>query len=714
MKTKQWVFLIMILLGLFMASSACAQGEQQLTMTLLPAKEKSASPGDAKFLWIQTNPARDIFLQFDLSRLPPGLEKSDFVRCTLRIVAKDVQYDPKKNSQLVSVTGQIANNDLTPVKNAPEIVSLSTLCATETKKNNVALNLKADTALRDEVYRKYSETEDKDKKISLLLHTTSEKASSLFYSSTDTVSPCDPSNLPRLVIEYKPKPQDLLESVNWLQHQQNPEHTGRQPWIPFRNPTKFCLKTILPLPQINESKGSIVDYPLIYRGDLYIIGKFDKENYLFSFDFTGKERWRHKIDAGTVQRSPVISTDGIIYIVTEDQIAAYDLHQSGKYLCKYKPDNNRKLAAFTDLTIGNDNSLFLALAESDLNYIYGFTPSLKPFLKAGPFGTSQDKISTITVSPDGRKIFAQVPAVGDSFPAGAVVVDVANPSEQQRIEIHDNPLDPKITRRKPWEYYHVPIVGPSDNVMIFSDFPKKESKSNIWGYSPSPKLIWNSASDKTLVGQPVLGSNGYVYYIQNGQLQRHKYKNMGKGEIITKGNTLNATSNLVMDGADNIYFWDNGSLHSYKPDGTSMFRNKDGSDSTGIVNECKNNKKGETIDGKIVERNKDDKGEAIDGPEQFIRLMMGPDGTLWTNNKKGGELFAFKPVYEQDNLTLKKGDIKSRTAYRATGKLSVGDGTDEIIVEGGMQLLFQAQEGVGFAKGFRVKKDASIVVRTGF
>ncbi|MEN6374659.1 MAG: hypothetical protein ABFD75_07760 [Smithella sp.] len=719
MKTKLWIFLLLILLCQFMASSVYAQGEQQVTMTLLPVNEKSDPPDTNKpsLLWIQANPSKDVFLQFDLSGLPSGLEESDFVRCTLRIAAKDIQYT-SNNSKLVSITGQIANNDLTPVKpgkgepTVKEIVALSTLNANDPKKNKAALNLKTDSDLRHEIFSKYSKTGDK--KISLRLHTASYKASSLFYSSKEYGS--DPSNIPRLVVEYKQKPQDLLASMSWRQHQQNPEHTGHQPWRPFRSPAKFCLKTI-PLPQF---KGHVADYPLIYRGNLYVVDTSDNENYLFSFEFTGKERWRCSIDKGTIQRSPAISSDGIVYIVIESQganhIAAYDLKQSGKALYKYnldtldKLEGKSKLANYTDLTIGNDGSIFLALNKSDLNYIYGFTPDLQPILMAGPFpGDNNKNISTITVSHDGKKIFAQIPAV-DEVPAGAVVIDVANPSEQQTIDIHKKLVNSTGTRM-PFEYYHVPIAGPAGNVMIFSDFSKTEYKSNVWGYSPPNKFIWNSASDKTLVSQSVLASNEFVYYIQNGQLQRHKYNNIGKVE--TYGDALNTTSNLVIDGADNIYFWDNGRLHGYSPGGASMFND-------GIAINAKESKCDNKSYGEIKERSEDDKGEATKGLEPSIRLMMGPDGTIWANNKDGHELFVFNPLYpfyvayDVGNLTLEQKDIKSQTVYRSTGKLSVGNGKDKINVEKGMQLLFQAQKGVGFAKGFSVEKGASILVRTGF
>ena len=135
---------------------------------------------------------------------------------------------------------------------------------------------------------------------------------------------------------------------------------------------------------------------MIYRGNLYLVDTSDDHgNYLVSLEFTGKERWRCSIGKGTIQRSPAISSDGIVYIVIESQganhIAAYDLKQSGKALYEYNLEENSKLANYTALTIGNDGSIFLALNKSNVNYIYGFTPGLQPFLKAGPFPGDNNK-----------------------------------------------------------------------------------------------------------------------------------------------------------------------------------------------------------------------------------------------------------------------------------------------------------------------------------
>jgi hypothetical protein len=663
MKVKIWILTVVVgVLGIVFP--AHAQAERRLTMTLLPVKAAGAiegSDGNAGLLWIQNSPARDLYVQFDLSALPPGLGETDLVRCTLRLVAQDVTYlppgNPDSGGQLVIVKGQLANNNFTPVAKAQEIVSLSTL-SDAAKKNNVALG--AAGSLTQAVYQKYAG----DKIISFRLHTDSNKASSLIYSSANSGIA---SNIPRLVIEYKLPPPGLLETAAWSQHQQNPEHSGRSPWVPFRAPTGFSLAKIS-LPRINQNAGSVADYPLIYQGNIYLISKALDENYLFSLDFKGTERWRRAIGKGTVQRSPVISRNGILNVVTENQIAAYDLNREGKDVAVYALTG--KPSAYTDLTQGNDGSLFLALAENDLNYIYGFTPGLKPFLKSGPLAKGQEKISTITVHPDGRKIFAHTPV-------GAVVIDVANPSEQRTVQLGDN-------QDKPWEYYHVPIAGPAGDVMVFSDFTSKANKGHVWGYTSTQK-IWGASG--TLLPQPVLASNGRVYFLQDGQLKAHKYDQVGAAEVVSAGANLNATSNLVMDGADSIYFWDNGYLHGYGADGKPLFAKL-------------------PLTAGIQERG----GQTGEGPEQFIRLMLGPDGTLWTNNKNGDGLFAFKPAYASPDLTLQQKDIKSQTAYRTEGKLTVGG----VSIKANTQLLFQAQNGIGFASGFRVQQGATVAARTGF
>jgi hypothetical protein len=657
-------------------SAQDAQTKSRSTITLLPAKESSA--GSDSLLWVQNNPPQDTYLQFDLSSLPGGLTQSDFVRCTLRLVAQKVAYVPADNpdsgGQLVIVKGQTANNDFTRVAKTPDLVSLSTLLDTQTKKNNVALQ--ATATLCAAVYRQYAG----DKLISLRLYSDSHKASSLFYSTKEFAG--NATHKPRLVIEYNIAQPGLLETASWPQHQQNPEHTGRSPWIPFKPPDGFSLVSIA-LPNIGGNAGSVADFPLIYWGNIYLIEKVLEQNYLLSLDLKGREGWQRAIGTGTVQRSPVISPNGILYVVTENQIADYDLNKSGERYGESYPLAGAKLSAYSGLTLGNDGSLFLAVTENDLNYIYGFTPSLTPFLKSGPFGGGQEKVSTVTVSQDGEKIFAQTPK-------GAVVIDIANPSDQRTITLAND-------KDQPWEYYYVPVAGSAGNIMIFSDFTSRANKGNKWDYSETQR-VWNASG--SLLPQPVLGSNGIVYYIQGGVLHGHRYDKMGSADI-NSGTALNTTSNLVMDGANNIYFWDNGYFYGYSPDAKPLFERVD------LTNKGLEGQRPAEPEAVSAEKKAEREGG---GPEQFIRLMMAPDGTLWANNKNGRNLFAFKPKYASTNLPLQQQDIRNHTTYRANGEITVGG----VTVSGGTQLFLQAEDGIAFAKGFTVEKGASVLAGTGF
>lgn len=671
MKSKIQSLLILLILCLLAASPRQAQCGQQWTQTLLPVKELGAvdnGPNVKGLLWIQNDPQKEIFLQFDLSGLPAGLGQEDFKNCTLRLVAQNVVYEPADNpntgGQFVIIKGRLVNDNFTEQPGTEAIISLSTLSRT----NNVAL--KASGALRAAVYHEYAG----DKKISLKLFSDSHKASTLLYSSINSGAPANPSNLPRMVIEYSPPPPKMLDTLNWSQHQQNPEHTGRTAWKPFKNPTRFSPAKIN-MPQINGGAGTIADYPLIYRGNIYLVYKVLDRNFLLALDYQGRELWRKDIGTGTVQRSPVISPGGILYAVTEKKITGYNLNAYGQMVAQYPAagDLPGKLAAYTDLTAGNDGSLFLALQENGVSYIYGFTPQLKPFVKTDPLGTSQEKISTVSVSPEGRTVFAQTAG-------GAVVVDMINPSREQKIHLG-------YGNQKPWEYYHVPIAGSTGEVMIFSDFTDSAKRGNVWSYTVAQR-VWNSPGK--LVFQPVLGFNGVVYFIQGGGLQAHRYDEIGPVEAAPDAG-LKASSNLVMDGADNIFFWDNGYLHGYDAQRKALFAK--------IL-----------LTSEVGARSVDEGGQPIQGPEQFLRLMLGPDGTLWANNKLARALYAFKPGFDEADLTLQQEDIQTKTVYRSTGSLAVGS----LKLAAGSQILFEARQGISFAANFTVEKGASLLCRTGF
>jgi hypothetical protein len=647
MKLAAKILCAILIVSVVPGSLWAAVDSKVATVTLLPVAENTMEDqpeGARDLLWLQTADDKKINLSFDLSRLPADLKEQDFKKCTLRLVAQNILFQPKDYAKVtggprIRIKGQPANSE------GDFIVTLSVLSQ---KNQPVTLNQETSDAFRRAIYSAYA---SREKKIALSLTTDSKRAGGLFYSSKNFGD--SPSQIPRLVISYQHRSATLYDSLSWSQHQHNPEHTGSNAWVPFKNPAKYRLD------KISIASGTIAGYPLIHRGDLYFINTINNENFLVASDFKGMEKWRQSLGAGTVQRAPVISREGTMYVVTEKNITSYDLSRSGAQLAAFPLPG--KLSDYTELTVGHDGSLFLALKQSDVNYLYAFTQDLQPFIQSRPFGKGNvDNISSITVSADGEEIFAQVPN-------GAVVIDIADPEQQRIIKLENDKL-------KPFMHYHTPVASAEGGIMIYSDFDS--NRGNVWAYTLS-KRIWNfpeKDQDMTDIPQPVLGSNDMVYFIQNSSLQRHKMNAKGSGERLA-GKDLAATSNLLMDAANNIYFWDKGHLRGYNKDGALLFEQD-------FTNQ---------------------------GPQQFIRLTLAPDGTLWTNNKNGISLFAFKPLYADPDLSVNQDDIKNRTCYRANRTLSV----NAVTIDNTTQVVFQAQHAIKFSRGFKVQKGGSIVVRTG-
>ncbi len=670
-----------LLLG-FSSQGAVAGGEGHVTTTLLGSSIPSEHPDDLRgVLWLRQIPEGTATLAFDLGRLPRGIVVE---RAVLRLVARDVAYRPdgspasRRVIVKATLTDDSGNCPAPPAITWTSVVSLKTIDA---EGNQIAWNeqITNGARLRQELNERL-ETGSPSTVVKLCLYTATKDASSLFTAPEPpkSVSSENASQVPRLVIRYPAIPKSLLDTLSWTQYQHNPEHTGRSAWAPFRTPKGFDLRHV-------EVKGGggIADYPLIWRGNLYLVYKVLDTNHLVALDFRGKELWRHEIGEGKVERPPVIGPGGLIYLSTEESISAYDLRAPGKPVYSYPL--NGKASAYADLTIGNDGSLFVPLSEGGRGYIYGFTPDLKPFIKNRSYATGDQRISTITASPDGGTLFAQTPK-------GAVLIDVANP-----IEIPPIPPEAGVVRG---DYYHAPVAGPETGAVVFSHYAKLGNHGQIWALRDGAPRADRSG---TLVPQPVLDTRGLVYFIEDGVLWGADFASPEAewvrwppeasadptGSPPPEAN-LNATSNQVLDGADNLYFWDNGILFLF-PRGLSDYVQAD------------------FVSGdweKDIERWGQEEKEL---PEQFIRLVLGPDGTLWANDNLGSSLFAFVPTYGvEKNLTLKhKEDIRTQTVYRAENFLHAG----AVTIEAGTNVLLQADCGIGFAPKFKVEKGASLLAR---
>lgn len=683
---------VALLSSLIAASLLClspqgagAESEGHVTTTLLPSSIRPEHPDDSRrVFWLSQTPERTATLTFDLRRIPLGIV---VYRAVLRLVAEEVAYKPTSKSSAsrrVIVKATLAkDSDNCPASPATIWTSLVSLKTIDAEGNPVAWNeqINSGARLRQELNERLK-TGSPSTVVKLCLYTETEDASSLFTAPEPpgSVSSEKASQVPRLVIQYPTISKGLLDTLSWTQYQHDPEHTGRNAWAPRWTPKAFALRSI----QV-KGGGSIADYPLVWRGNLYLVYKVLDTNYLVALDFRGEELWRHEIGEGTVQRPPVIGPGGLIYLITEKAISAYDLSAPDNPVPSFPLDG--KTSAYADLTIGNDGSLFVPLSEEGRTYIYGFTPDLKPFIRNGPYATGDQRISTITVAPDGGTLYAQTPEDAQT-PEGAVVIDVANPTE-------DKPIPLKAAKVVPGDYYHAPVAGPAPGTVVFSDYFKSDNKGQVWVLRDG-RLTEGSFG--TLTPQPVLGTQGVIYFIQGGDLVHADLTQPDfKWEPSFHELNLNATSNLVMDGADNLYFWDNGKLYLF-PKGLS------GPVVTDFVSKC-----GVQAIGSPQTRD--------EPPEQFIRLILGPDGTLWTNNRGGSSLFAFVPSYgaeadgpmEQNDNPTEPVYLPTQTVYRSADILHMGAAT----VKAGTKVLLQAECGIGFARKFKVEKGASLLARAG-
>jgi hypothetical protein len=629
-----------------------------VTTTLLPMENGDAIKAEG--FEIQTTPKIAATLTFDLGRLPTGPEVPAFSRCTLRIVASEVVANTNRRdtgSKQVLVNGYVPKPKDPSKPEDPSVVALSRITANEDKQNVQPIAEGYGSSLCKAIHDAYVTA---GKKFSISLATGTHNGSSIFYSLSKASSGDEFSRLPRLVIEYTSPPQPFLDSLSWNQRQHDSQHTGRNSWKPFEAPSGFTKEQIT-LP------GRIADYPLIYRGNLYLIYNDGVNNQLRCLDFSAKRTlWEANIGREAVERPPVIGPDGLMYVVTKGKIAAYDLNRTGAEVSSFALSGERKLTPGTDMTVGNDGSLFLALQEkSGVNYLLGFTSKLVPFIRSTPYS----QLSTITMSTTGDKIFAQTPE-------GAAILDIANPKERTVLPFVGE------------DYYNVPVAGPAGGAMVFSTF-NNDNRGRIWSYL-DPVKKWqipdtDKPEDNTSPSQPVLGENERIYFFMGGQLHNKPLIVTGKPNHEDPKPAAPAPcgvgSNLVMDGGDNIYFWcKEGILRGYKADTSELFA-----------------------------------PISVPGPGQFLRLQLGPDGTIWANGNND-VLYVLKPTYAKTNLTVKPEDIKTHTVYRTTGDLTVA--ADVTVSskdkEAPMEVLFEAKGSISFAKGFSVKKNASLICRTGF
>jgi hypothetical protein len=175
------------------------------------------------------------------------------------------------------------------------------------------------------------------------------------------------------------------------------------------------------------------------------------------------------------------------------------------------------------------------------------------------------------------------------------------------------------------------------------------------------------------VSQPSVDRAGkQVFVVQKGQLQAYDILN-GKAVCTSTETAMAATSNLVLDGEENLYFWNNGTLFGYRNNCQPLFQQ-----------------------------------QLPDLPKD-LELLFAPDGTLYARTAtQPQQLFSLTP--SQPTLTLDPSQVQTNTVYsaeniRVATTLQVSQET---------QLAFKAEKTIAFGPGFSVQQGARVRCQIGF
>lgn len=630
MRSIRNVKLILILsLGL-LAIAAAVSAEIKVTTTLLPTTAESNPENPDKMLKISasgTDPIEStsgVQLSFDLAEIP---RSAAVTNATLRLVGKPAN----KNPQYVRIFTD------------PKEESIGTWTVTyEETTESYIVNASA-VRLRQIVEEKLKANQT----LSLTLSSTSRLSDWNYYSlkNYDNSS----SLKPRLIIEYE---------LPGIQESQTTERTN---WK-FHGPPEQVKVNKLQI-HIN----AIISNPVFYKNGMYLFTQTTSERTdLYALYTNGREMWKERIKVKPASHA-VVSHTGILYSVGEQRIARYDLEKKGEQIDSKSKDG---LKLSDSPILGRDGSLYCV--RSGYGDIYCLNPNLEELWKypSPPKQQGADKVSRIVLSPDAQRYAYSMIRSGQNISGVRI-----NTADGKTILYEQYAgIDPQDkTKSKQYEFgdrytdFHRPVVvrGQEQDYVFLSAY--SEDRGILAAFS-GDEGIWSNSG---YVSSPIADKNGdHVFVVQDDKLRAYKKFN---GELACASNDSNlvATSNLVMDGEDNVYFWNNGTFLGYTKDCEPLFEQK-----------------------------------LPDLPKR-LELLFAPDGTLFARSETQGLslILPTRPAFTLDKNNLRSDTIYSADTIHVAKNLNL-DSTANIILK--------AKDNISFSPGFSVKKGARLSCKTGF
>ena len=704
--------------ALFMAIGLAdpALGDLSVTATLLPTREALVSPAQdqtafphtppsaADPTWLYVAPGKEeALLEFDLSAIPADAK---IRRCSLRLVAETANWSADR-SKWNPVTNQLLKASLVkpnawkdgvpdwsathPPLDDRSIVALSMLQGDSKPPRLVALNA-IDTDLRTTVADIVKGSGTKRLQLRVFSETR-DSSSRLFSSQGDCYN-----KRPRLVVQYQAQP-SLANEVAWRQYQFGPEHTGLCPVFQYPPPDGYVPGYIIVRPSALEIRTD----PVVYDDQIILVVFDEKENWLYALNYAGTLVWQtslqHNLTVPKDQHQPAVSLDGILYQswykirAGLDHIAGYDLKQRAAKAFERSADSLAGKPTFiTELTVGNDGSLFFAAGQ----WIYGLTRTLDPFLQI----QVSELPKGVTVSQDGRWLYA-------STSKGLIVVDLINPpivpvSPFENGKDINNPTQPLFVSKET-----LSVALPDSKPTSTAVNPPKLATSSIAGVNVlklklsdedenvvGVDTFWRAESATTMTNSPpVLGIASTLYFIQSGKLSGRGTDFSDKPSRDAKQTALEIQSNLVIDGNERLTFWQAPTYWVFDGHGTEG-KDQDISEPT---------LKSQKID--FSKKN-------LESPKEALRWIIGPDGTRYAQNQS--YIFTLRPRYTKSSsleLTQKELTQRHQTILAPTPiKVST---SNPLVINSGTDRIFESSEGfrVPGSSSFRVEKGARVSIR---
>lgn len=605
------------------------------TTTVLPTRSENLPAGQSTLLKIQADgrntPLSRGRLILDLGPIPPGVTIKS---ATLQLVASEGGGDQVQEVQV------FADGGSDPVGRWTSRKDRCCIFATSTER------------LRQVVAKAFAD----NKPLSLMIQSISTNSDWTYYSTNSTAEFKDISaNRPRLIVEYELPPA--------LAARQRERDTARTGWKFFPRPVQATVS-----PALAQVKGMISN-PVFYRGGIYVFAQSQGKPMLYALTSSGANLWGPKEITSTPGEYALVSVTGRLYSVGAKRIAVYDLERAGEEITQVSGE--RFTFAGTP-TLAADGSMFAM--PSGFGYIYGLNPVLQELWRYPSDGkTKVAAASPVALSPQaGRYAYLLTRTDKETRPVQIDTATGAADIADLKVKVTNGGAQTERDLDLQFTSFLRPLVVKNNEADMV--FLSANTVSNGMLVARSGKdVVW---FNEGLVAQRPIADREeqHVVAVHKRAFRLFDKSNGTKATCSSSDDKLTATSNLVMDGDGNTYFWNSGSL--------SLL---------GYTKACQ----------KFLSQQLKELPENVD-------LMFAPDGTLYAWSATDKRLYTItlgSPAVTLDMATNRPQTDRIYSAETIQVAPNVRIDNENIVLK--------AQRTISFANGVSVGRGAQLRCRLG-